>query len=162
MKWTQETLEACEDVNVLTGGVGGMSVGLSVAEKLGKLFLQTHLQPISAPTAAYPGVLLAGTPLWLGKPGLLLSHYLSDFALWMPFQKAMAKARREIWVWRERQELQRVIRSFTGLAHTRCRWLRRAATLARLRGIGRLPGTVLPRGNRLRHLRSSSNSMHDG
>ena len=96
MTWTQETLQACEDVDVLTGGVGGMVVGLSVAEKLGKPFLQTHLQPISAPTAAYPGVLLAGTPLWLGKPGLLLSHYLSDFALWMPFQKAMIKARREV------------------------------------------------------------------
>jgi UDP:flavonoid glycosyltransferase YjiC (YdhE family) len=94
--WTKETLEACEGADVVTGGVGGMVVGVSVAEKLGKPFIEAHLQPLGAPTDAYPGVLLAGTPRWLGRWGLRLSHHLSEAAVWMPFQRAMATAREKV------------------------------------------------------------------
>jgi UDP:flavonoid glycosyltransferase YjiC (YdhE family) len=94
--WTRETLEACEGVDVVTGGVGGMVVGLSVAEKLGKPFIPTHVQPVGAPTGAYPGVLLAGMPRWLGRPGRRLSHRLSDAGLWMPFRSGMASARQDV------------------------------------------------------------------
>lgn len=94
--WTRETLEACAGVDVVTGGVGGMVVGLSVAEKLGKPFIETHLQPLGAPTDAYPGVLLPGTPRWLGGWGRRLSHHLSEFALWMPFKGTMSAARKKV------------------------------------------------------------------
>ncbi len=94
--WTRETWAACEGVDVITGGVGGMVVGLSVAEKLGTPFIQTHLQPISAPTDAYPGVLLPGTPRWLGGWGMRMSHHLSDKALWMSFNRAMNSARSKV------------------------------------------------------------------
>ncbi len=93
--WTRETLEACEGVDVVTGGVGGMVVGLSVAEKLGKPFIETQVQPVGTPTGAYPGVLVAG-PRWLGSPGYRLGHELSEMALWMPFRGAMASARKEV------------------------------------------------------------------
>ncbi|MBI4957090.1 MAG: glycosyltransferase family 1 protein [Myxococcales bacterium] len=95
-QWTQETLDGCEGVDLLTGGVGGMVVGLSVAEKLGKRFVETHLQPIGAPTDAYPGVLLPGVPRWLGAWGRRLSHRLTELALWMPFRPAMASARAQV------------------------------------------------------------------
>jgi UDP:flavonoid glycosyltransferase YjiC (YdhE family) len=94
--WTREALGACEGVDVLTGGVGGMVVGLSVAEKLGAPFIETHLQPIGAPTDAYPGVFLSGTPRWLGSTGMRLSHHLTELALWMPFRGAMASAREQV------------------------------------------------------------------
>lgn len=94
--WTRETLEACEGVDVVTGGIGGMAVGLSVAEKLGKPFLETHLQPVGAPTDAYPGVLLPGTPRWLGSWAMRLSHHLSEMGVWMPFQGAMRSAREKV------------------------------------------------------------------
>ena len=95
--WTRETLEACEGVDVVTGGVGGMVVGLSVAEKLGRPFVETHVQPVGAPTGIYPGVLLAERmPPWLGSPGRRLSHRLSEMALWMPFRGAMGSARRDV------------------------------------------------------------------
>jgi sterol 3beta-glucosyltransferase len=93
--WTRETLEACEGMDVVTGGVGGMVVGLSVAERLGKPFIETHVQPVGAPTGAYPGVLVAG-PRWLGGLGYRLGHRLTDLALWMPFRGAMASARSEV------------------------------------------------------------------
>lgn len=94
--WTRETLDACEGADVLTGGVGGMVMGLSVAEKLGKPFIETHLQPVGAPTDAYPGVLLPGMPRWLGGWGRRLSHHLSEAALWMPFKGAMMSARKDV------------------------------------------------------------------
>lgn len=94
--WTKETLEACEGVDVVTGGVGGMVLGLSVAEKLGRPFVETHLQPVGAPTDAYPGVLFPGTPRWLGGWGRRVSHHLSELGVWMPFQPAMAAARKDV------------------------------------------------------------------
>jgi sterol 3beta-glucosyltransferase len=94
--WTRETLAACEGVDVLTGGVGGMVMGLSVADKLGVPFIETHLQPIGAPTDAYPGVLFPGVPRWLGSRAVRLSHHLTEAALWMPFKGAMASAREEV------------------------------------------------------------------
>lgn len=94
--WTRETLEAGEGADLLTGGVGGMVVGLSVADKLGVPFIPTHLQPVDAPTGDYPGVLFAGMPAWLGRPGRRLGHTLSDLALWTPFKRPMMSARSNV------------------------------------------------------------------
>jgi UDP:flavonoid glycosyltransferase YjiC (YdhE family) len=94
--WTRETLAGCADADVLTGGFGGMAVGLSVAEKLGKPFIETHLHPVGVPTDAYPGVLLAGTPAWLGSAAMRLSHTLSEWLTWAPLNRAMVSARRDV------------------------------------------------------------------
>ena len=94
--WTKETLDACAGVEVVTGGIGGMVIGLSVAEKVGARFVESHLQPIGAPTDAYPGVLLPGVPRWLGAWGRRMSHRLSDSALWMSFRGAMTTARKNV------------------------------------------------------------------
>ena len=94
--WTQEVLQGCEGADLITGGIGGMVIGLSVAERLGAPFVETHLQPVSAPTGRYPGVLVSGLPGWIGPPGRRLSHGVSDAALWMMFQGAMTKARSDV------------------------------------------------------------------
>ena len=94
-EWTRCTLDACDGADMLSGGVGGMVIGLSVAEKLGKPFVQTHLQPVGAPTGAYPGVLAAGLPQWVGPWGRRLSHHVSEAIVWAPFKRAMATARRQ-------------------------------------------------------------------
>jgi sterol 3beta-glucosyltransferase len=95
-QWTRETLAACDGVDVLTGGIGGMVTGLSVAEKLRIPFVETHLQPVGAPTDAYPGVMLPWWPRWLGSPGMHLSHWLSDKAAWMAFKRPMTGAREQV------------------------------------------------------------------
>lgn len=95
-QWTHETLTACEGIDVMTGGIGGMVTGLSVAEKLGVPFVEAHLQPVSAPTDAYPGVMLPWWPSWLGRAGIRFSHQLSDQAAWMAFKRPMASARRTV------------------------------------------------------------------
>lgn len=90
---TKETLDACEGVDLITGGVGGMVTGVSVADKLKVPFVQTHLQPLGAPSPDYPGPMLGALPDWVGGWGRLLSHHISELALWMPFQGAMSSAR---------------------------------------------------------------------
>jgi sterol 3beta-glucosyltransferase len=95
-QWTRETLAACDGVELMTGGIGGMVTGLSVAEKLRVPFIETHLQPIGAPTDGYPGIMLPWWPRWLGRRGLHLSHYLSDHAVWMAFKGPMASARKRV------------------------------------------------------------------
>lgn len=94
--WTKETLDACAGVEIVTGGIGGMVIGLSVAEKVGARFVESHLQPIGAPTDAYPGVLLPGVPRWLGGWGRRLSHRLSESALWMSLLGPMTTARKKV------------------------------------------------------------------
>ena len=93
--WMRESLDACDGVDLITGGIGGMIVGESVAERLAVPFVQTHLQPVCAPTSAYPGVLFPGVPKWLGSTGRWLSHAPSEFALWAPFAAAVRAARRD-------------------------------------------------------------------
>lgn len=88
--WTRETLDAADGVDILTGGVGGMVVGLGVADKLGIPFVPAHLQPIDAPTSAYPGVLMPQV-----RPNIL-GHRLTSLAVWTPFAKPMRDARREV------------------------------------------------------------------
>lgn len=95
-RWTRTALEACDGVDVVTGGVGGMVLALSVAEKVGARFVPAHLQPIGAPTDAYPGVLFPRTPRWLGGWALRASHALTELGLWMPFRGAMRKTRRDV------------------------------------------------------------------
>lgn len=94
--WTRETLNACEGADLMTGGVGGMVVGLSVAERLGIPFVETHLQPIGAPSSAYPGVMFPNTPAWLGAGGMRLSHHLSELVIWTPFKRVMQTVRKNV------------------------------------------------------------------
>ena len=95
-EWTRQTLAACDGVDILTGGVGGMVIGLSVAEKLNCPFIETHLHPVGAPTAEYPGALIAWTPKWLGPKALRFSHHITEAIVWAPFKRAMTQARENV------------------------------------------------------------------
>jgi sterol 3beta-glucosyltransferase len=94
--WTREALAACEGVDCITGGVGGMVIALGVADRLKVPFIETHLQPIAAPSSQYPGVLVAGLPIWRTAMLRRLSHSVSDFGVWMPFKRAMLSTRRKV------------------------------------------------------------------
>jgi sterol 3beta-glucosyltransferase len=93
--WTRETLAACEGMDVMTGGVGGMVLGLAVADRLGIRFVESHLQPIGPATSAFPGPLVA-LPGWAGGVGRRMSHRLSAAAMSLPFRGGMAQARAEL------------------------------------------------------------------
>lgn len=95
-EWTRQTLAASEGADVLTGGVGGMVIGMSVAELLGIPFIEAHLQPVYLRTADFPGVLLPWLPQWLGPAARLASHKVSDAMMNLPFRPAVRHARRSV------------------------------------------------------------------
>jgi sterol 3beta-glucosyltransferase len=94
--WTREALEACEGGDAVLGGVGGMVIARSVAEKLRLPFIEAHVQPVGAPTDRYQGPLFGGTPRILGGPGRRLSHRVSEMGVWMPFSRPMHRARSRV------------------------------------------------------------------
>ncbi|MFZ5440695.1 MAG: glycosyltransferase [Myxococcota bacterium] len=91
-RWTREVLEACEGVDLMTGGIGGLVVGEAVAERLGVPFVEAHLQPVGLRVRGLEPLLLPSTPSVLHGVG----HALSDLALWGPFVGPMRLARREL------------------------------------------------------------------
>ena len=94
--WTREAYAACAGVDLVLGGVGGMAVALSAAEKAGAPFIEAHLHPIGVVTDRYQGALFGSTPSVLGGVGRRLSHRATEMGVWMPFRGAMQKARREV------------------------------------------------------------------
>lgn len=91
-----ETRDAFADIELVTGGVGGMVVGEAVAELLGVPFVFAYLQPIGPPTGAFPGVLVPGAPSWMGSAGRRLSHVASQTALQLLLRPAAREARVEV------------------------------------------------------------------
>lgn len=91
--WTRETLDAAADADVITGGIGGMVIGLAVADRLGIPFVESHLQPVRAPTSAYQGALFGSTPRWLGPVGRRVSHTLTELGTTMPFASGVRAGR---------------------------------------------------------------------
>jgi len=93
---TREAYAACDGQDLVIGGIGGMAVALSAAEKAGVPFIEAHLQPVGVPTDRYQGALFGSTPRVLGGLGRRLSHRATEAGVWMPFRSAMQKARREV------------------------------------------------------------------
>jgi sterol 3beta-glucosyltransferase len=91
--WTRETLDASAGADVITGGIGGMVIGLAVADRLRIPFVESHLQPVHAPTSAYQGALFGSTPRWLGPVGRRLSHTLTELGTTMPFASGVKAGR---------------------------------------------------------------------
>jgi len=96
--WSDQTLEACQGVELITGGLGGMVTGLPSAEKLGVRFIRAELQPIDAPTDAYPGVLFPGVPRWLGGFGRRVSHTLTALGIGVLLGPGLSAARKRLGV----------------------------------------------------------------
>jgi UDP:flavonoid glycosyltransferase YjiC (YdhE family) len=94
--WTREARAAAEGQDLVVGGIGGMLVARAAAELAGIPFVEAHLQPIGASTDRYPGVLYASPPRILGGFGRRLSHRATELALWMPFKRPAAHARRSV------------------------------------------------------------------
>ena len=86
---------ACQDVDLLLGGVGGLFLGLALAEKLGLPFLQAYYIPFT-PTRAYPSFLLPKLPSWSGRLLNPLSYHLARQVMWQGFRAADKWARQEV------------------------------------------------------------------
>lgn len=88
-------LSACQGSDLIIAGLGGLFVGLALAEKLGIALVQAHLYPF-APTREFPSVLtpLPRTPAtaWANR----LSHHLAQQAMWQAFRPADNSVRYQV------------------------------------------------------------------
>jgi UDP:flavonoid glycosyltransferase YjiC (YdhE family) len=88
-------LAACRGVDLILGGMGGLYVGLAVAETLNLPFLQAYVVPFT-PTAAFPSVLLPQSLAKLGGTFNRLSHQLTRQMVWQSFRTADKLARQQV------------------------------------------------------------------
>jgi len=88
-------LAACEGMDLVLAGIGGLFVGLSLAEKFGIPFLQAYYIPFT-PTQAYPSFLLPQLPSWFGGSLNRFSYHLTRQIMWQSFQSADKLARQKV------------------------------------------------------------------
>jgi sterol 3beta-glucosyltransferase len=88
-------LAACRGMDLILAGLGGVFVGLALAEKLGLPLVQAYYTPFT-PTRAYPSFLLAGLPSWFGGSLNRLSHHLARQIMWQSFRSADRLARQRV------------------------------------------------------------------
>jgi UDP:flavonoid glycosyltransferase YjiC (YdhE family) len=93
--WAEDGLGACRGVELIVAGVGGLFIGLALAEKLDVPFMQAYLVPFT-PTSEFPGVLLPVALPRLGGGFNRLSHRLVRQVMWQGSRAADNVARRQV------------------------------------------------------------------
>lgn len=93
--WTQGGLDACQGVDLLMAGLGGLFTALALAEKLRLPLIPAYVVPF-APTRAVPGVLFPRSLSRLGGYVNLLSHHITRQIMWQGFRSADQIARQQV------------------------------------------------------------------
>ena len=88
-------LAACEGMELIIAGLGGMFIGVSLAEKLGIQFMQAHYVPFS-PTRAYPNALFPKVPSFLNNTLNRMSYRMAQQMMWQGFRSADTVARQQV------------------------------------------------------------------
>jgi sterol 3beta-glucosyltransferase len=88
-------LSACQGMDMVLAGLGGLYIGLALAEKMHLPLLQAYYLPFT-PTQAYASVLTPDLPGWLGGSLNRLSHHLTRQVMWQSFRAADNRARRDV------------------------------------------------------------------
>jgi len=93
--WAEDGLAACQGVDLIIAGIGGLFIGVALAEKLGIPILQAYLVPFSS-TKDFPGPLLPQNLTHLGGAFNRLSYRLIRQLMWMGFRSADSLSRRKV------------------------------------------------------------------
>jgi sterol 3beta-glucosyltransferase len=95
IQWAEDGLAACEGMELLIAGIGGLFIGISLAEKLHLPLLQAYLVPFT-PTKYFPSALLPQALPNLGGTINTLSHNLTRQMMWQGFRSADKLARETV------------------------------------------------------------------
>jgi sterol 3beta-glucosyltransferase len=93
--WMQAGLAACQDMDLIVVGVGGLNIAVSLAEKLQIPLLPAFLFPFT-PTRSFPGILFPQSLTKLGGTFNWLSHLLLRQIMWQGFRTADGLARKQV------------------------------------------------------------------
>jgi UDP:flavonoid glycosyltransferase YjiC (YdhE family) len=88
-------LAAARDTDLILAGIGGLFVGLALAEKFGLPVVQAYYIPFT-PTRAFPSFMFPRLPTWLGGPANRFTFHLARQVMWQGFRSADAVARRQV------------------------------------------------------------------
>jgi UDP:flavonoid glycosyltransferase YjiC (YdhE family) len=95
VQWAEDGLVACQEMDLLIASMGGIFIGIALAEKLGIPLLQTHLIPFT-PTRTFPSALIPQSLPKLGSAFNLISHQIIRQLMWQGFQPAYSQARQKV------------------------------------------------------------------
>lgn len=93
--WAQDGLAACQGMELLIAGVGGLFVSLALAEKLKLPLLQAYIFPFT-PTKAFPAILFPRFISKLGGYVNRLSHHLFRQVMWQGSRLGDRLARQQV------------------------------------------------------------------
>jgi sterol 3beta-glucosyltransferase len=88
-------LAACQGMELIVAGLGGLFVGLALGEKLNRPLLQAYYIPFT-PTRAYPSFMAPKLPPWLGQVVNRPSYGLARQMIWQAFRRADRVMRQEV------------------------------------------------------------------
>lgn len=86
IEWAEDGMAACAEMDMLLAGIGGLYIGISLAEKMKIPLIQAHSIPFT-PTKNFPGALFPATPLELASVNYL-SHHITRQIMWQSFRVA--------------------------------------------------------------------------
>jgi UDP:flavonoid glycosyltransferase YjiC (YdhE family) len=95
IKLAKVGMEACKDMNLIIAGIGGLFVGISIAEKLEIPFLQAYYIPFT-PTRAFASFLFPKLPF---RSGGFLNRFTYSIArqiIWQGYKSSDNLARKQV------------------------------------------------------------------
>ena len=95
LQWAEDGLAACQGTELIIAGVGGLFVGLALAEKLSLPLIPAYVFPFT-PTQAFPSILLPDGAARLKGPLAAMSHHLTQQMIWQGSRVADTMAREQV------------------------------------------------------------------
>lgn len=93
--WAHDGLAACQGMELLIAGVGGLFLSLALAEKLKLPLLQAYIFPFT-PTKVFPAILFPQVTSKLGGHVNWLSHHLFRQVVWQGSRSGDRLARQQV------------------------------------------------------------------
>ena len=91
LRFAEGGLAAAQGMDIVLTGIGGLYIGIAVAEKLDIPLVQAYVVPFT-PTRELPGVLAPNLPAFLNR----FSHQLTRQLMWQGFRSADSIARKNV------------------------------------------------------------------
>jgi sterol 3beta-glucosyltransferase len=88
-------VNACQDMDMVLGGIGGLFIAVPLAEKFNIPLLQAYYIPFT-PTSEFPSFLFPKLPQWLGGSVNRFSYHIMRQIMWQGFRSTDKLTRKQL------------------------------------------------------------------